>query len=145
MSTVTNTVNKSNFQQNDYDFSKIFLGENRYASVEFTASGADLELTAGMLIGKISATQKGKVLASASTDGSQFPFGIIPQDITVLDGETKVISVCIAGNVAQEKIVLAGSDTLATPVSLRSIGDRIMSDTLGIKLVKTTENSGFDN
>lgn len=145
MSEVTTTVDNSNFQQNNYDQSKIFLGENRFEDVEFSPVGADLVLTKGMLIGKIGATQKGKILVAASTDGSQFPYGIITQDVTITDGDTKSLSVCVGGNVAQEKIVLNGAETLDTLVSLRSIGDRIMSDTLGIKLVETIENSGFDN
>lgn len=145
MSKVTTTVSTSNFLQNNYDQNKIFLGNNRYETVSITASGADVELSAGTLIGKIAATQKGVALASGSSDGSQFPFGVLVNDILVADGDTLETTVCVAGDVDEGSIVLDGSDTLNTVVSLRSIRDRIASDTLGIKLVLTDELSGFDN
>ena len=138
-------VNNSNFLQTNFEQSKLILGENRFADVEFTASGADIELTRGMLIGKIAATQKGKILASASTDGSEIPFGIVCEDVTIADGTTQTVSVAISGDISQNLLVLDGSDTLATLVDGRSIGDRIMADTLGIKLVLADELSGYDN
>lgn len=141
----TNSQNKPNVLQTDYDQSKLVLGGNRFENVSFTASGADVVLTRGMVIGKISATQKGKVLASASTDGSQTPFGIVPENITIADGETQDVSVIVAGDVNKGLVTLAGSDTFATAIDGRSIEDRILADTLGIKLVETDELSALDN
>ena len=137
--------NTSNVLQTDYDQSILVLGGNRYENVDFTAAGADVVLTRGMLIGKISATQKGKVLASASVDGSEIPYGIITEDVTVVDGTTMTLSVVVAGDVAQQLVVLNGADTFVTVIGGRSIEDRILGDTLGIKLIETEELSALDN
>jgi hypothetical protein len=137
--------NKPNVLQTDYNQSKLVLGGNRFETVSFTASGAAVVLTRGMVIGKISATQKGKALASAATDGSQFPFGIVPENITIADGETQDVSVVVSGDVAAQLVTLDGGDSMATVVDGKSIGDRVAGDTLGIKLVETDELSQADN
>jgi hypothetical protein len=142
---VTTVQDTPKVLQNDYNQSKLILGSNRYEDVSFTASGADIVLTRGMVIGKIGATQLGKKLASASVDGSQIPFGIVTEDITVVDGSTSIISAVVAGDVNKNLVTLDGADTFATPIDGVSIGDRIAGDTLGIKLVVTDELSGFDN
>lgn len=136
----------NNYLHSTYDVSKIFLGNNRYSSFTYTnPTGAIVTLTAGQLMGRVSATQKVLPLASAAVDGSQYPIGIVNEDRDVQIGETVTIALCVAGNVAREKVICNGADTLATPISLRSIEDRIGSDTVGIKLVATTELTGYDN
>jgi hypothetical protein len=52
---------------------------------------------------------------------------------------------CVAGDVAQEKLIFQGSDTLATVVSSRTLNDRIGADTVGVKLVSGTELTEYDN
>ena len=134
-----------NQTQFDYDFSKIFVRNNNYRTINIEASGADLELTAGMLIGTISASAKGKILASASVDGSQYPTGVCAENITILDGNNADVNICIGGEVAEEKLILDGADTLDTVIDGRIIRDRIAADTLGIRLVPTEQLAENDN
>jgi hypothetical protein len=72
---------------------------------------------------------------------------VLTSDITVAAGTTwnATVQYCCSGQVAQEKIGFSGTDTLTTVVSLRTLEDRIGSDTVGIILVATNENTRFDN
>jgi hypothetical protein len=130
----------------DTDRSKIFLWKNRYESGNYTnAGGSAVVLAAGTLLGRISATGLLIPLASAASDGSQYPVGILADDYTVAAGATVALAYCVEGDVATEKVVLAGSDTMNTPISGRRIFDRIGADTVGIKLVSSTEMTDYDN
>lgn len=144
---VNNTGNQA---QVNTDTSKIFVFDNRYENSTYDKTNStydDIVIPAGTLMGRIAATQKVIPLASGASDGSQFPIGILAEDVTVPASSTvsKSVSICVAGDVAQSKIVLDGSDTLSTVISARSIFDRIQADTVGIKLVSTTEMTDYDN
>lgn len=146
MSEVTTTTNTNNQLANNYDYSKIFLFGNRYETGDVTnAGGADVTILAGTLIGRVAATQLLTPCASGAGDGSEFPIGVMAQDMIIPAGETVEISMCVAGEVAEEKIKFDGSDTMATLVDGRSIRDRIASDTVGILLITSTELTNFDN
>lgn len=128
------------------DTRKVFLWENRWASGTYTNStGSDVTLYAGTLLGRISATQKLVPLASGASDGSQYPVGICGNDITVANGSSTTLTYCTYGDVAEEMVILDGSDTLSTVISGRSIRDRIGADTVGIRLVAATEMTNYDN
>jgi hypothetical protein len=142
---VTNVIQTRNQLGNDYDFSKLFLFENRYRKITIAASGDDLELTQGMLIGTIATSGNGAVMKSGSSDGSQFPVGIMAEDITIADGDSEEVLICIGGHVNESKLVFDGTDDLDTAVSSRTYRDRIASDTLGIFLVTADELSAADN
>jgi hypothetical protein len=146
MSEVTTTTNTNNQLTNNYDYSKIFLFGNQYenGSIE-NATGAAVTIPAGTLMGRIGATQLLTPLASAAVDGSQFPVGVLAQTVIIPATTTLEISIGISGDVAEEKIIFDGTDDLDTLVSARSLRDRIASDTMGIKLVASTELTGFDN
>ncbi len=130
----------------NFDVSKIFIWNNRYEKADYTNSTYDdVVLTAGMLMGRVSASQEIVPLASGASDGSQFPVGILAQDATVEGGDTVSLYICVAGDVVEGKVTLDGSDTLSTVISGRSIRDRIAADTVGVKLVVSTELTGLDN
>lgn len=130
----------------NFDVSKIFVWNNRYEKADYTNSGYDdVVLAAGTLMGRVSATQEIIPLASGASDGSQYPVGVLAQDITVEGGATVSLYICVAGDVVEDKVILDGSDTLSTVISGRSIRDRIAADTVGIKLVPSTELTGYDN
>jgi len=125
---------------------KIFIWDNRYEEGTYTnVSGSEVSLTKGMLMGRISASQKLVPLASGASNGSQFPVGILADDYTVDYGESANVTICIGGDVAEELVTLNGTDTLATVISSRSIRDRIAADTLGIKLVLGEQMTAYDN
>lgn len=127
------------------DRSKIFVWNNRYDKADYTnGGGSPVTLLAGTLMGRISASGKVIPLASAAADGSQFPIGILNEDHVVAAGATASVFYCVAGDVAEEKVILAGADTLETVVSGQRMRDRITSYT-GIKLVRATEMTAYDN
>lgn len=126
------------------DLSRIFLWENRYASGQFTNDIYDpLVMKAGKLLGRVAATQKLALCDTDSTDGSQYPVGILAEDVTIEDGETKTVSYCIYGDVAEDKIILNGNDTLGSVVSGQSLRDRI--GMIGVRIIPSTEMTAFDN
>lgn len=128
------------------DVSKIFVWNNRYEDALYNNSAYDaVSLTAGTLMGRVSATGWVKPLASGASDGSQFPVGVLANDITVDGGDLVTVSICVAGDVVQDKIILQGADTMETTISSRRLKDRIGADTVGIKLVQSTEMTAYDN
>lgn len=128
------------------DLSRVFLWENRYSKGNFNNHQYDpLVLKAGTLLGRYSGNQNLFILTSAANDGTQYPVGILAEDITIDDGDTVEVAFCNYGDVAEEKVILHGNDTMNTVISGRSIRDRIASDTVGIRLVAGTEMTAFDN
>lgn len=143
-----NTIGLNNGQQLTVttDISKIFIWNNRYKSYPCANSAyGSLTLLAGTLMGTVAATGWVKPLASGASDGSQFPTGILAEDITIDGGDLVNVDLCVEGDVAEEQIIFQGTDNLNTTVSSRRLRDRIGSDTVGIKLVTTTSNQTFDN
>jgi hypothetical protein len=140
-------VNQTDSQLHvDHDVAKIFLGENRYATGTYTNStGSEVTLAAGTLLGRVSGTEKLLPLASAATDDSNIPLGILSHTVTVANGADKNLTFAVEGDIAEELVIFQGSDGFATVVADRTLRDRIGADTVGIKLVSTTENTIFDN
>lgn len=130
----------------NYDTSKTFVWANRTETANYTNSGySDVTILAGTLLGRVSATGLVIPLASAASDGSQYALGILLQDTVIEGGDTVSLTFCVAGDVVEAKVVLAGSDTMETVIDGRRIRDRILGDTAGIILVGSTELTGFDN
>lgn len=128
------------------DLSKIFVWDNRYQKGTVNnATYDDIVLLQGQLMGRVSATQKLKKLASGSNDGSQFPVGILAEDYTVQDMSDQDVYICVSGDVDETLLVFDGSDNLNTVVSGRSLRDRIGADTVGIKLVTADRMTDYDN
>lgn len=126
------------------DLSRIFLWENRYASANFNNELYDpLVMKAGKLLGRVAATQTLALCDTDSTDGSQYPIGILAEDVTIEDGETKQVAYCIYGDVAEDKIILNGNDTLSSVVGGQSLRDRIAM--MGVRIIPSTEMTAFDN
>lgn len=126
------------------DLSRIFLWENRYASADFNNELYDpLVMKAGKLLGRVAATQTLALCDTDSTDGSQYPIGILAEDVTIADGETKSVAYCIYGDVAEDKIILNGNDTLGSVVDGQSLRDRIAM--MGVRIIPSTEMTAHDN
>lgn len=126
------------------DLSRVFLWENRYASANFNNELYDpLIMKAGKLLGRVAATQTLALCDTDSTDGSQYPIGILAEDVTIEDGETKAVSYCIYGDVAEDKIILNGNDTLSSVVNGQSLRDRIAM--MGVRIIPSTEMTANDN
>jgi hypothetical protein len=143
---VENVLLTRNQSITNYDRSNVFLRDNLFEAGSFeNDTYDDITLEIGTLMGRNATTSKLQVLASGSSDGSQYPVGVLAETLTILAGDEANIQVCVGGEVAKDKLILDGSDALTTVIDGRQIQDRIAGDTLGIKLVTVDELSGFDN
>lgn len=143
------TVNTNNQAFINTDTTKTFVWNNRYQQGLGNITNStydDVTYLEGTVLGRIASSQKLVPMKSGASDGSQFPVGILKDNITVAAGATYTSAIwfCHQGDVDVNKIKLQGSDTLATVVSLKSIRDRIASDA-GINLVGGTSLVNFDH
>lgn len=130
------------------DLSRIFVRENRYEYGNYVNNSSydPITLLAGTVMGRISASGILVPLQSNASDGSQFPVGILSKDIVVDGSDTVEAPICVAGDVVKEKVLFVKpGDAMETVVSSRRLSDRLAADTVGIKLVSSTEMSGEDN
>lgn len=133
-----------------YDYSKIFVWQPRYEDRLYTNNtGSTVNLSAGTLMGTILASGQTQPQVSSATDGSEQPDGVLGQNYTVADGETVTVSVCIGGDVRQDKLIFGGSDTLTTPVRTVSTGGGTIKALIlrntQIILVPSTDQTYLDN
>ena len=129
------------------DITKIFLANHTSQKIQYTNStGSTVTIPAGRLMGRITTSQKALPHVSTATDGSQQPAFIAMDEYVVANGATVTITVCDGGEVAEEKVILSGVETMSTvitdDVSIRSAIER----NTHIKLRPSTEMSGpYDN
>lgn len=130
----------------DYDQSKTFLWNKRTAKGTIINALYVAKLyKQGTLLGRVGSSKAIVALKSAAVDGSQYPLGILLED-TIIDSQDSLeVTFAVAGDVVESKVVLDGTDTLDTLIGSRTIRDRIGADTVGIKLVQSTEQTRYDN
>ena len=133
-------LQNENALHTSYDTSKIFVGNNRFIQESITAAA---DLAVGTVLDRVTATGVLSPLNSATAANNKIPVGILAQPVA--NGETKTVNICIDGDVVEDKIVLGGTDTLATVISGRKIKDLIAGQTAGIKIVPYIELSSADN
>jgi hypothetical protein len=129
------------------DTSKTFIWDNRFAKATYTNStGSTVTLAIGRVMGRIAGTEKVIPMVSTATDGSEQPISVCADTYEVANGATVVITMCNGGDVAEEKLVLSGAETLATEIGTSNllIRDAIERNT-HIKIVASTELTGYDN
>jgi len=130
------------------DTSKIFLGNNQTENDSYiNNSGYDpITLRAGTVLGRIGSSDILVPTQSTASDGSQNVLGVLMTDLVVDSGDTVTAPVCVSGRVAAEKLIFVKpGDNLNTAVSNRRYKDKIQGETVGIKLVYSTEMSHTDN
>ena len=131
----------------NYDTSKLLIGDNQFIDVVVTASGADIVLKRGEVVGQIAATLLGTPVTAAAGDGSQFPLGLVIEEITVADGSSETITLVNKGRVSESLVNFAGADTLNTLVGAAGIQQtyRALLEGLGLTVKASVENSAVDN
>lgn len=130
----------------NYDVSKIFIWNNRYNRASYTNSGEDpVTLPKGTVLGRVTTGGKVKPFTSGASDGSQQPVGILADDYIVAPSATVIIMFCDGGDVAEEKLIFQGGDSLTTVVTGQGIVRDLIGKNTTIKLVAGTELTGFDN
>lgn len=130
------------------DLSRVFLWENRYQTDNYINNSTydPITLYAGTVMGRIATT--GVLIPSKSdaSDGSQFPVGLLANDMIIDGGDTVPASICISGDVNASKVLFTKiGDGLDTTVDARRYRDRIAADTVGIRLIVSTEMTDYDN
>lgn len=130
------------------DTSKIFLGNNQTENDAYinNSSYDPITLKAGTVLGRIGSTGVLVPTQSTASDGSQNVLGVLMADLTVDSGDTVQAPVCVSGRVAADKLIFVKpGDGLNTVVSNRRYKDKIQGETVGIKLVYSTEMTHPDN
>ena len=146
MSEITTRNATGNHLTADSDRAKTFIGNNEFeVGTLLNATAGTLTYAVGTVLGKVADTNRLVPMASAGTDGSQYPIGILAEEVTLAASGTASVNICIAGDVNAEAIVLDGTDTLTTVVEDKIIADRIKSDNKGIRLITITDGTFFDN
>ena len=80
-------------------------------------------LKAGTVIALVTADSTGKAVDSSKTDGTQTPYGILAEDVTLKSSGTIKATVYVSGYFQKDKLVFGGNDTAATHKSaLRTLG-----------------------
>lgn len=97
----------------------------------------------GTVLGRISSSGLLTPFTSGASDGSQYPIGILVSDYTIAEGATASVYMCDDGDVAAEKLIFQGSDTLETVVSGQRVKDRLKA--AGVKVIFSKEMTGYDN
>lgn len=146
MSSVSQTLGNQQALTN-YDVSKIFIWNNRFETDNYANNSNYTPATwlAGTLMGRVASSGYLVPLISGALDGSTIPVGILAHNITVAGGAVVQVTICIAGDVAAEKVIYAGGDNANTVINGRSLKDRIQGDTAGIILRSGTEMTDYDN
>lgn len=132
------------------DISNIFTEIGKTKKVTFkNLTGAELTLVGGEVIGTIkdAGANDGKsvMLVKAATNGSQFPVGVNMSDVTLANNAEFDITIVISGGVSRDKLIFVAGTAITDAISLRTIEDRLGSDTLGIKVESVTELTKYDN
>lgn len=146
MSTLTTRNATENMLTADTIRQATFIGDNKFEKgTLLNATAGELTYAVGTLLGRVATTNRLVPCASGATDGSQFPVGVLAQEVTLAASGTASVMFCVGGQVNNASIIFDGTDALTTVVSARTIGDRIKADTLGITLVTLTEGTFTDN
>lgn len=128
------------------DVSKVFLGENKHDSESYVNnSGYDpITILEGTVMGRISATGVLVPCIKGANNGSQYPIGILRGDLSITAGTTVNATICIAGEVAESKLVFwDGQIDKNTVIDSRRIKDWLQY--AGIILRDGTEMTAQDN
>lgn len=157
MSSTGNIVyNTDTHAQIDVTKKRLFLGYNEFDRGTFLEeSGSDSTIKAGRLLGRIAGSDQLVLHDATRTDGGQFPVGVVSEDFDVGASSTKDIGYCIKGDVAENYIVLSGSQSLDGTVIgsggttaqeyKRTIRDAIRGETMGIRLHVVTDHTDHNN
>ena len=145
MSTQTVALNNGTQAIIHTDRSKVFLWNRRSQPGQIQNSDLydPITIPEGTVLGRISASGLLTPFTSGASNGSQFPIGILIGDRTIEEGTAQDVFFMDDGDVAAEKLIFQGSDTLETVVSSRRVKDWLKS--YGVKFIEATEMTRTDN
>lgn len=147
MAGATRVLDTTSQSVTNYDYSKIILsGFDALVGKIVNGTASERVIPAGQVMGRIAATGNYDVLASAATNGTQYPLAINLYEVTIPAGAAIEADIHLAKEctVDEGKLVFDGSDDLDTVIDARIIRDRMENDAR-IILRKVTELSKTDN
>ena len=138
--------------QTNFDYSKIFIWDNRYTTATYTDSGSGSTLVAGTIMGRVTASGKVKPCLSNATDGSQIPRFVLANNYTVTAAASQTVTLCFYGGVAGPTLTFSSSpaDSVTTQVYLNdgttpigAFGDVLAAN--GIFIEGGVDNTYYNN
>lgn len=95
----------------NYPADNLFVTSNvPVESEEMTILTGQGTLTRGSVVGKITASEKGKLVDDAQTDGSQNVYAILAEDVDTSDGDVQAV-VYLSGAYNVNSLTFGGDDT----------------------------------
>lgn len=142
-------IDQSNFRSTNFDYSKIFIWDNRYETATFkNNSGGAAAFEPGTLLARDSSDNTiVPLLAATTANGANIPIGVLHQPVASLANAATLtnISFCTGGDVARDKFIFQAANAFTTVPTgeTRTIEDLLLSQ--NIRAIETEELSGFDN
>lgn len=145
MGELTDTTFSGGQRITNYSTQKLPIHSCEYLHADFTNSDAyPTTLRIGTVMGRVSATGKVVPLDTDSSDGSQFPIGVLAANYTVGDGDTLTVAMVSNGTINGNMLIFVdNTDSLDTVVSSRQLRDHLQL--AGINLQFPDELSELDN
>lgn len=143
MSEITTIEQTSNKLVTNYDVSKFCLGDNSFIDVIVTASGADVALVQGNVLGVIAATDKAIKLSYDAADGSKYPVGACVISQTVKDGSSQTVRLVNKGKIEISKLSFETDTTIDSLVDSQAIKYHL--NKMGLELISSTDLTNYDN
>lgn len=141
---VTDTTYSGGMRVTNYSNEKLLMFNNSFQEATYTNADAyDETLSIGTVMGRVGSTGKIVVFDKDSTDGSQFPIGVLAADYTVTAGDDATLTMVIGGEINGNMLVFPNGETVATVVSSRQVKDWLQL--ANINLSYPTELSALDN
>lgn len=126
------------------DTSNLFLWNRRSEKgILANSTYGAVTILAGTVMGRISATGRLAVMTSGASNGSQIPVGVLLMNYTLDASSEREVFIVDDGDVAADKLIFQGSDTLNTVVAGSQYRDYLKR--LGIKVINAEEMTEFDN
>lgn len=148
--TATTVINDENFLSTNYDYTKIFIWDNKGAQRTFlNNTGATASFAPGTLLALKSDTNQWVPLLSTNTNNAEnIPAAILRTPISDLNDSATVddVSGVISGDVARDKVVFQSTDNYETVIAEgnnRSI--ELLLNYLGIVVRESRSLTEFDN
>lgn len=146
MSTITEVTRTTNQSNTTYDTSKIALGDNQFETFDFTAAATE-DVPEGKVFGQVHATGKVLICDKDSSDGSEYPVGVLYNGIggslSVTSGQTYSITLITKGKVDGGMLSYSADTTGASVVSSIRLSTRLSQ--IGIIAETATQLSAVDN
>lgn len=142
---ITTVTNTSNNMVENYDVSKVALGDNKFIQADYTSTDA-ITLQEGTVFGRIHATGKIAILDKDASDGSAYPVGVLynaGSPKTVGATTTVTLTLINKGSIDASKLAFASGTTVASVVGVKQLKDWL--NDLGLVLIDSAQLAALDN